>query len=262
MRLTGKVAIVTGASRGIGRGLALALAREGADVVVNSVDDKEAEHVVHQIKALGREALAIKTDVSKASEVEEMVAITMDKFNQIDILVNNAGISVFTPFFEVTEEVWDRTIEVNLKGAFLCSQAAAREMVKRKWGRIINITSCGAKLAFNHMPHYCASKGGLTSLTMQMAVELGRYNITVNAVGPGLIQTEANARILADRSVYEFYVGRIPLGRAGEPKDVAGAVVFLASDDADYITGQSFYVDGGWATHAPEPLDEPPERKN
>lgn len=256
-----KVAIVTGASRGIGRGLALALAREGADVVVNSLDDKEADEVVEQIKALGRKALAIKADVASAAQVKEMMALAVDRFHHIDILVNNAGISVFTPFFKVTEEVWDRTIDVNLKGAFLCAQAVATEMVKRKWGRIISITSCGAKVAFRHMPHYCASKGGLTALTVQMAIELGAYNITVNAVGPGLIQTEANAPILADRKVFEFYVERIPLGRAGQPKDVAGAVVFLASDDADYITGQYFYIDGGWASHAPEPLFEPPEIK-
>ncbi len=259
MRLSGKVAIVTGASRGIGKGLALALAREGANVVVASLDDKEADAVVNTIRSLGRESIAIKTDVAKLPEIEALVDGTLRKFGHVDILVNNAGISVFKPFFEVTEPVWDRTLAVNLKGAFFCSQVTAREMIKSRWGRIINITSCGAKVAFNHLPHYCASKGGLTALTMQMAVELGRYHITVNAVGPGLIRTEANAAILADPTVLRFYEERTPLGRAGEPKDVAGAVVFLASDDADFITGQCFYVDGGWATHAPEPLFEPPD---
>jgi len=249
MNLKDRVALVTGARRGIGQGIALALAQAGAKVVVTDVDQDDCQKVVDQIKESGQDGLALKVDVSNKEDVEEAVQKTVEKFNRIDILVNNAGIAQFKPFLELTEEEWDRTLDINLKGMFLCSQAAAREMAKNKYGRIVNTASIASGqvgVGFLNIAHYCASKGGVTALTEALALELAPLGINVNAVGPGIIETPMTKDILSDEKTKEGLMARIPKKRLGQPKDVASAVVFLASEEADYITGVILFVDGGW----------------
>ncbi|PIV10311.1 MAG: hypothetical protein COS49_01175 [Candidatus Portnoybacteria bacterium CG03_land_8_20_14_0_80_41_10] len=249
MNLKDRVALVTGARRGIGEGIALALAQAGAKVVVTDVDQDDCQKVVDQIKESGQDGLALKVDVSNKEDVEEAVQKTVEKFNRIDILVNNAGIAQFKPFLELTEEEWDRTLDINLKGMFLCSQAAAREMAKNKYGRIVNTASIASGqvgVGFLNIAHYCASKGGVTALTEALALELAPLGINVNAVGPGIIETPMTKDILSDEKTKEGLMARIPKKRLGQPKDVASAVVFLASEEADYITGVILFVDGGW----------------
>ncbi len=247
--LENKVAIVTGARRGIGQGIALALAQAGADIVVSDINQEECQKVVEEIEGLGRKGLAVKCDVTQKSEVEEMVAQTVKEFGKVDILVNNAGIAGMKPFLDLTEEEWDRVLDINLKGQFLCARAAAKEMVKQKWGRIINIASIAAGqtgIGFAQSVHYCASKGGVTAMTEAMAVEFAPLGINVNAIGPGIIETAMTEDFLADEKMKQWLLSRIPKGRFGQPKDVAAAAVFLASDEADYITGATLFVDGGW----------------
>ncbi len=247
--LTGKVAIVTGARRGIGRGIALKLAEAGADVTVSDISLEDCQKVVEEIEALGQKGLAVKCDVTNRSEVEEMVAQTVEKFGKVDILVNNAGIAGMKPFLELTEEEWDRVLDINLKGQFLCAQAAAKEMVKQKSGRIINLASIAAGqvgVGFAQSAHYCASKGGVTAMTEAMAIEFAPMGINVNALGPGVIETAMTEDFLADEKMKQGMLSRIPKGRFGQPEDVASAAVFLASDEADYITGTVLFVDGGW----------------
>jgi len=247
--LTGKVAIVTGARRGIGRTHALVLAKAGAKVVVSDISQEECEKVVEEIKKIGGEAIAVKCDVSKKSEVEELVKKTVEKFDKVDILVNNAGICQFKPFLDLTEEEWDRTLNINLKGYFLCAQAAAKEMAKQKKGVIVNIASIAmgqVGMGFATLAHYCASKGGIVAMTETLALELAPYNIRVNAVAPGLIDTPMVASIKQDPKAMEGTLSRIPLRRAGEPEEVSNLVLFLASDESSYMTGSVIVVDGGW----------------
>jgi len=248
--LTGKKAIVTGSSRGIGRGIALALARQGNDVIINyRSSQKEAEAVVEEIRKIGRDSLAIQADVSRKSEVEKMVAETVEKFGKIDVLVNNAGIAVFKPFDQLTEEDWDQTLAINLKSQFLCIKAIAPIMEKQKWGRIINIASIasgGVGVGFLNLAHYCASKGGVVALTEELAMELASSGINVNAVAPGVIDTDMTADFKKDPKIIEGLMARILKKRLGRPEDIGAVVAFLASDEADYITGATLYVDGGW----------------
>jgi len=193
--------------------------------------------------------LAFKVDVSNKSEVEEAVQKTIQELNKIDILVNNAGIAQFKPFLELTEEEWDRTLDINLKGMFLCCQAVAREMAKNKYGRIINIASIASGqvgVGFLNIAHYCASKGGVTALTEALALELAPLGINVNAIGPGVIETPMTKDLLSDPKAKEGLMARIPKKRLGQPKDIANAAVFLASAEADYLTGATLFVDGGW----------------
>lgn len=249
MDLKNKVALVTGSRRGIGQGIALALAQAGANVAVTDIDQADCQKVVDQIKEIGQDGLAIKLDVTSREEVEKAIKMTVEKFSKIDILVNNAGIAQLKPFLELTEADWDRTLGINLKGMFLCSQAAAKEMVKNKYGKIVNIASIASGqvgIGFLNTAHYCASKGGVTALTEALALELAPYGINVNAIGPGVIETPMTQDILADEAAKKGMLMRIPKGRLGQPKDVASAVVFLASDEADYITGATLFVDGGW----------------
>lgn len=244
MRLAGKVGIVTGAARGIGRGIALELSREGARIAVNYCSSEQMAHeLVEQIHELGQEAFAIKADVSKSVEVNHMVSETVERFGGLDILVNNAAITIVKPFLEDTEEIWDRIIDINLKGAFLCSLAAAKVMVKRGRGKIVNISSVHGCATIPGVTHYAASKGGMNMLTKAMALDLAPYRINVNCIGPGCIEVEK----MFDDPAYdrEAWKDGAPWGRVGFPADIAKAVVFLASDDADYITGQVLYVDGG-----------------
>jgi len=250
MKLDNKIAIVTGARRGIGRAIALALAKEGANIVVSDISQEECQKVVTEIEGLGRRGLAIKCDVTSMAEVEDMVRRTVAEFGRVDILVNNAGIITFKPFLELTEKDWDTTINVNLKGQFLCAQAVAKELVKNKWGRIINIASIssgGCGIAFPLTAPYTASKGGVMALTEALALELTPQGINVNAICPGAIDTDMTKGI-KDSGQLEQLLLRIPKGRVGQPEDIANLAVFLASEESDYISGAAIVIDGGWLT--------------
>jgi len=246
--LTGKKALVTGGSRGIGRGIALALAKQGADMAINYHSNlEEAEKVVAEIKALGRDAFAIQADVSNSQSVIKMFEEIKTKWGKLDILVNNAGIVQFAAFEELTEEQWDQVLDTNLKGQFLCSQQAIKLM--GKGGRIINIASIasgGVGVGFSHIAHYTASKGGVVALTENMALDLAQKGINVNAIAPGVIETDMTRGMLTDEATKAGLMARIPKGRVGKPEDIGAAVAFLASDEVDYITGTVLYVDGGW----------------
>jgi len=247
--LKNKVAVVTGARRGMGRTHALTLAKAGAKVVVSDISLEDCQKVVDEIKKSGGEAMAIKCDISKKSEVDKMIADTVKKFGKIDILVNNAGIAQFKPFLEITEEEWDKTIDVNLKGYFLCSQAAAREMAKQKSGVIINIASIAmgqVGVGFLNLAHYCASKGGIVGLTEELALELAPHNIRINAIAPGVIETPMVDPLKSSKEVMDATLARVPMRRMGQPQDISNAVLFLASDESSYMTGSTVVVDGGW----------------
>jgi len=246
MRLKDKVAIVTGAARGIGRAIALRLAHEGAHIVVVDVRDEQGRQAAEAVEASGRRALYVHTDVTQPSEVARMVQAALDAFGTVDILVNNAGICPFKPFLEISPELWGEVLDTNLKGYFLCSQAVAREMVARGIrGRIINVSSISAIIGGELQAHYCASKGGINQLTKSMAISLGRYGITCNAILPGTVETDVNRESLADPVLRQALTERTPLRRLGQPQDIAGPVVFLASDDAAYCTATLLVVDGG-----------------
>jgi len=246
--LTGKKALVTGGSRGIGRGICLALAKQGADVAVNyRSNEAEAQAVVSEIKAMGRQAFAVQADVSSAESVAKMFAEVKSRWGKLDILVNNAGIVKFANFEEVTEEDWDQILDVNLKGQFLCAKEAVRLM--GPGGKIINIASIasgGVGIGFRQIAHYTASKGGVVALTENLALELGPKGINVNAIAPGVIETDMTKGLTTDEKTSAGLLARIPKGRFGKPEDIGVAAAFLASDEADYITGTVLYVDGGW----------------
>ena len=247
--LKGKVAIITGARRGMGKADALAFAKNGAKVVVSDISQEECELVVDEIKKNGGEGLAVKCDVTNEKETEEMVKKTVDKFGKVDILVNNAGICEFKPFLELTEEEWDKTLDINLKGYFLCAQAVAKEMVKKKSGVIINIASVvmgQMGMGMAGLAHYSASKGGIAALTKTLALEFAPYNIRVNAIAPGAIDTPMAASTKADPKVLEATLAMIPLHRMGKPEEIANTALFLSSNASSYITGSIVVVDGGW----------------
>lgn len=247
--LTGKVAFVTGASSGIGRASAIALATQRAKVAVTARRIDKLQALATEIKSHGHEAVAIQMDVTKKDEITAAVAKTVETFGRLDILLNNAGVAEFTAFIDMTEEQWDKTIDTNLKGYFLVAQAATREMTKHKWGRIINIASIasgGVGVGFPSVAHYCASKGGIVAFTEALADELAPMGILVNCIGPGVIETEMTEGILKDPAQTQAFTARIPLKRAGKAEEVAAAVVYLASDEASYTTGATLYVDGGW----------------
>jgi len=249
MNLKGKIAIITGARRGMGRSHALTLARSGAKVVVADISLEDCQKVVDEIKKAKGEALAVKCDVTKKEEVDDMVRKTMEKFGKVDILINNAGICQFVPFLEMTEEEWDRTLDINLKGYFLCAQAAAKEMAKKKSGVIINIASVAmgqVGVGIPNIVHYCASKGGVVGMTEALAVELAPYNIRVNAISPGMIETPMIDPIKKDPKVAEAMLDRVPMKRVGKPEEVSNLVLFLASDASSYMTGSTVVIDGGW----------------
>lgn len=246
MRLQGKVALVTGGSRSIGRAIALGFAREGADVAVNyERDAAAAESAAREIEAMGRRALVVQADVSDSAQVAAMVRKVIETFGRIDILMNNAGGVIRAPFFDISEETWDRVIDVNLKGVFLVSQAVARHMVEQGGGVIINTSSISAQVAYDELTHYQAAKAGVYMLTRGMAYELAKHNIRVNAIEPGLIETDLNRARLADPQVRSRRVGKIPLARPGRPEDLVGAAIYLASDESQFTTGAAIRVDGG-----------------
>ncbi len=246
MRLERQVAIVTGAGRGIGRAIALTLAREGAAVVVNDVNLESAEQVAGEIKSRGGRARPVKADVSNGEEVNKLVQETLDSFKKIDILVNNAGFGKLIPAMEITEAQWDSIIDVNLKGQFLCSQAVAKYMIAQKRGKIVNIAALSGRVAMPGLAAYGASKGGVLQLTKVLAVEWGEYNINVNAVSPGITMTSlAESAFKEKPDLLKGYIERIPLRRAARTEDIADAVLFLSSSESDDITGQEITVDGG-----------------
>ena len=247
-RLEGRRALVTGGSRGIGRAIALGLAREGADVAVNYRHSRaDAESAVREIGQMGRRAVAVQGSTDSRDDVERFVAEAQDVLGGLDILVNNAGILKRTPFLEISEEEWDAIVNVNLKGYFLVGQAVARRMVEAGTpGAIVNVSSAGQAVAAPNLTHYCVSKAGVEMLTKEMALELAPDGIRVNAVAPGLIETDINRADIAQDAFREGRLARIPLREIGTPDDVVGAVVFLASnDESRLMTGASVFVDGG-----------------
>lgn len=247
--LTGKIALVTGASSGIGRASALALARQGATVVVAARRADMLDTLAKEIVAMGRESLPILMDVTKLNTITAAVNKTVEMYGKVDILLNNAGVAEFSPFLDLTEEQWDKTIDTNLKGYFFAAQAAAREMAKRKSGRIINIASIasgGVGVGFPSVTHYCASKGGVVAMTEAMAIELAPMGILVNCIGPGVIESEMTEELLKDPKQAEALLSRAPMKRAGKADEIAASVVYFASDESSYTTGATLYVDGGW----------------
>ena len=244
MGLTGKCAVVTGASRGIGRAIALQLASEGAKVVVNySGSEQKAQEVVEEIKANGGEAIAVQANVADADSVQNLMKSALGTYGSIDILVNNAGITRDNLLMRMKDDEWDDVINTNLKGVFLCTKAVTRQMMKQRAGRIINISSIVGVAGNAGQANYVAAKAGVIGLTKTTAQELASRNILVNAIAPGFITTEMTEGLPED--LKEGMLRQIPLAKLGQPEDIAKAVVFFASDSANYITGQTLQIDGG-----------------
>ena len=247
MRLEGKTAIVTGGGRGIGRAVSLAYAGEGADVLVNyQSNDAAANEVVQEVAKLGRRGLAVKADVSSYTDCQKMVEAAVNEFGSVDILVNNAGMSKPSMLLKMTEEDWDRIIDIHLKGAFNCTQAAARKMKEQKSGKVINVISTAGIYGTIGQINYSSAKAGIIGFTKSAARELGRYNINCNVICPGITATEMTGKLRSDEKLKEIYQSRIALGRFAEPEEVAPAFVFLASNESNYITAQVLGVDGGY----------------
>jgi len=251
VRLENKVSLITGSSRGIGRGIALTYAREGSDVVINCSSSVEAaEEVASEVKALGRRALVIQADVSNKAEVEEMVNKVIKEFGKIDVLVNNAGLTVVGASEDLEESRWRRGIDILLTGVFFCSQVAGKEMIKRKKGKIVSIASMVGLVGIPERASYCSAKAGVINLTRVLGCEWARYNINVNAIAPGFIKTSLIENLIA-KGLYDekTLAMRAPVGAMGTSEDIAYAAVFLASDESNYITGQTIVVDGGWSSY-------------
>jgi NAD(P)-dependent dehydrogenase (short-subunit alcohol dehydrogenase family) len=248
VRLQNKVALVTGASRGIGKGIAEVFAAEGAHVAVNYVGHAaQAEAVAASIRAAGRKAMTVQGDVARRADVEAMVGRVWEELGPIDILVNNAGIETIVPFLELTDEQWTRLVDVNLRGNWLCAQVVCRRMVaERRAGSIVNIGSIQAAKVLPGRTHYAPTKLGLEALTRNMSAEMTPLGIRVNCVHPGLIETDMTDWVMKSPDILPLVLAQISLGRAGQPQEVGRVVAFFASDEASYLTGQSVHVDGGW----------------
>jgi len=247
VRFAGQAAVVTGAGRGMGRAVAVGLAAEGARVVVAEVDEAAARDAVQVITGAGGTAIAVRSDISQVDDVRALFKRTVDEFGTVDILVNNAGIGIPKPLLEYTEADWDRQLGVNLKGMFFATQEAARVMIPKRRGKIVNFASTAAFVS-SSTPEtaYDISKGGVRQLTVSVAAELAPHHINVNAVAPGTIMTELTLRVLDTPEKMERATAKIPMNRLGEPQDMVGPVLFLCSEEADYITGHTLVVDGGW----------------
>lgn len=248
--LSQKVAIVTGTSRGLGQYFGRALAKSGADLVITSRDLSSLTKFKQEIESLGRKALPVQLDVLSQSDIENMVRMTINEYGKIDILVNNAGLNIRKPSTDVSQQDWDTVLNTNLKGSFFCAQAVAKEMIKRKHGRIINVGSCTCVFGMEGIVPYTASRGAILSMTRSLAAEWGRFGITVNVLAPGWFKTAQNAVLYENKEWVDYITSRIPLNRPGRPHDLDGTVIFLASDASEYITGQIILVDGGFTTGA------------
>jgi len=243
MKLQNKVAIVTGSGQGIGKGIALELAKEGAKVVVSDINQENIDRTVDEIKSLGSDAVGVKADVSNIENVNQLVKSTIKEFGRVDILINNAGIYPFKPLTEMEENEWDKVLDVNLKGVFNCTKAVLPQMTNQKSGNIVNIASiAGAVVGYPNLAHYSASKGGVLGFTRSAAIDLAQFNIRVNAIAPGAIETPGT-KVVGE--TLKQFVQAIPIKRMGQPADIGKSVVFLASEDSSYITGQMIVVDGG-----------------
>jgi NAD(P)-dependent dehydrogenase (short-subunit alcohol dehydrogenase family) len=254
MMLQNQTAIVTGAGRGIGKAIATALAGEGANIVVADINAEWSEKTAEGLRRVGRDTLAVSLDVTKSGQIARMVEATLERFKRIDILVNNAGVMSTTPLLQLQEEEWDRVLNVNLKGVFLCSKIVAEVMIRQRSGRIINLSSTSGRTGAPGQAAYCASKHGIIGLTEVLAIELGPYGITANAVCPGNTETEMSLEVFKARAasrgltvdeLLQGIVTKTPLGRIGRPEDTADVVVFLASPAAGFVTGQAINVCGG-----------------
>ena len=247
MRLKEKTALVTGSSRGVGRAVALGFAKEGANIVVNyTSNEKAANEVVEAIQAMGSKAVAMKADVAQKSDVENLIKTAVETFGRLDILVNNAGFTRPAMMIKMAEEQWDEVVDIHLKGAFLCSQAAALQMKEQNSGKIINVTSVAGLVGTVGQINYSAAKGGVLSMTKSIARELARYNVCANVISLGIVATDMTEKIRSDEKLKEIYMNRILLRRFAEPDDISPAFVFLGSDESNYITGQLLCVDGGY----------------
>ncbi|HKV25827.1 MAG TPA: glucose 1-dehydrogenase [Candidatus Acidoferrum sp.] len=258
--LSGRVALVTGTSRGLGQYMARALAKAGADLVLTSRDAERLRPFEAEIQALGRRALCVELDVREKSSIENAVAAAESAFGQLDILVNNAGCNVRKPALDVTWDDWNLILETNLRGSFFVAQAVARGMVARGYGRIINIGSVTTVAGYAGLAPYGASRGGIKQLTMSLADDWGKHGITVNCLAPGWFRTEQNKVLYENKEWVEYLCDRIPMKRPGQPSDLDGAVVFLASESSCYVTGQTLLVDGGISTGATRAMVNPPAR--
>lgn len=245
-RLKDKVAIVTGAGSGIGRSIAQIFAKEGAKIVVADYNEETARETVGMITQAGGQAVASKTDVSQEVEVQAMVKLAVDTYGGLDILVNNAGVALMADLASTTDEIWQKTIDVDLKGVFLGVRAAVPEMEKRGKGKIINTASIAGLVGFQGITAYCAAKGGVVNMTKELALDLAQKKININAIAPGVIKTNMTTDILKDPKMAEGMLAQTPIGRLGEPEDIAWAAVYLASNESDFVTGHILVVDGGW----------------
>lgn len=245
--LAGKVALVTGAGRGIGRAIAVEFAEAGADLVLASRTGAGLEQVADVARINGRRALVAPADVADEVAVADLVRRAVETFGRIDVLVNSAGISpVYKRAEQMTSAEWDAVLEVNLRGSFLCATAAGRQMIAQGGGSIVSVTSIGGRVALPRLVAYCASKGGVEQMTKVLAAEWARYNVRVNAIAPAYVETDMTAGLRENPRLHEMLVSQTPLGRLARPEEIAGAAVFLASEAASYVTGQTLLVDGGW----------------
>lgn len=247
MRLVGRAAVITGSSRGVGRNIALAYAREGADVLVNYTSNELAAlEVVGRIKDLGRKSIAVKADVAVKTEVQNMMEIAKQEFGRLDIVVNNAGFTRPAMLTKMTEEQWDMVVDAHLKGPFLCVQAASGYFKEQQYGKVINVSSVAGLVGTVGQVNYSAAKGGVLSFTKSVARELARYNVCANVISLGIVETDMTEKIRKDEKLKEIYMNRILMKRFGNADDISPAFVFLASSESDYITGQVLCVDGGY----------------